>query len=1701
MKKKPTILKKNNFLILFFYIMSLQYNFAQCTLAPNITYQGVASTYATGVPITPLLPINSGSIVNVPSPTTSITAIFSAPNVPRGVAIDNNGAVYVANGNNVHKIVGATVTTIGSGFNIPFGVAVDSNGAVYVADYNNNAVKKIVGSTVTTLVSGINNPTGVAVGNDGAVYVAEIMTGTVKKIVGNVVTTIGNFVQPMGVAVDAAGAVYVADKFTNSIKKIVGTTITTLPGSYNKPWGVAVDNAGSVYVGDYVNSVVKKIVGNTVTVLGTGISYPYGVAVDSSGAVYVCEEKLNSPNVKKIVIKTYSISPNLPMGMNFDTNTGIISGTPTLDTASTTYTITTQNLCGSSTTNVTFATCSAPITTSITVTESSGISNDKIVYPGTPVVLSATNGSSYLWNTGNTTATITVFPTVTTSYTVTATSASGCRDVKTETITVIPNTITPAPTGIQEQIYAGTATLTNIVVTGTLIKWYTSSTGNIVLASSTNVTDGTTYYASQTVNGIESSIRLGVTMRKMSESNQVLCKNVTVGNLITTPTFGTANWFTTSLGGGVLANNTVLTSGNYYVERNIPENTSYILGNGFNFPTGIIQQADGKILICDTSNNAIKRMSLDGTNIETLGSGFNAPTGVAVESTGKILVVDKFNHAIKRMNSDGSNIESLGSGFYYPHAVAVQPDGKIVIADCINNLIKRMDPDGSNIVTLGSGFNRPSGIAIQSDGKIIIADSNNNLIKRMNVDGTNIEILGSAFSYPVGIFVQNDGKILVADSYSSSIKRMNSDGTNLVTLGSGFLSPYGVIQQSDGTILVVDTNRSLIKKLLNTSTSNRVVVNVGVTLIPIVQVTQMFCNGRTVADLVATGTGTINWYNSATTNTPLLPNTTLSTGTYYVSQTLNNCESAKKEVSVIVFADNTITLTGNTLTASQIGATYQWYKCPNTLLIGETNQSYTVSVTGDYKVIMSFPNCSNILTSECTYVTTENYFVKIATNPEVARGEFGTQTYSATNAHRLGIKSNGTLWASGFNTFGQLGDSTNTNRFTPIQVGTRTDWLDAAVGWNFSLGITADGKLWSWGSNFYRALGDPTVLNRNKPEQVGNASNWVSVSAGRSSAFGITSDGKLWGWGQGTIGSNESYTYFPVQVGTAANWVYVECGTSSTYAISSDGKLWSWGNGFLGNGSPQGTTITQTPTQVGTANNWATISCGATHNLGLTSDGKLWAWGDNSAGGLGDNSTINKFVPTQVGTSTNWASIGAGYWASSAIDNDGKLWTWGYDGCYFTGTNYVLSPTLNHGNTNDWEATNANASSYWNIKSNGSTYVFGAPTTCGYIMDNSSETFYTCDLTSVNTAPLFTNLASSGSSATMYQNSLNIYNSYNTLIATVSKRVATLYPIKGSTTAKVWVETNQPPSFVKRHYEIMPSTNAASVTGKVTLYFTQNEFNDFNTINSFGLPTNATDIAGIQRIRIKKILGSSNNNTGLPSTYSGAIEIIDPNDSSIIWNASQNRWEISFITKGFGGFFLGVADQIRVNLKLFYQGYYDASTHTMRPVKANQGVGSSTTYVDDITVELRNATTGALEKSTTAQLQTDGTATAAFIASPSSNYYIVIKHRNGLETWSATPQTVGATPLTFDFTTTTNKAYGNNQVMLETGVYGFYSGDVNQDGLIDPSDYSIWEIDSNNFAAGYFLTDFNGDGAVDPSDYPIWEVNSNNFISASYPIF
>ncbi|MBK7148651.1 MAG: hypothetical protein IPH78_07435 [Bacteroidetes bacterium] len=263
---------------------------------------------------------------------------------------------------------------------------------------------------------------------------------------------------------------------------------------------------------------------------------------------------------------------------------------------------------------------------------------------------------------------------------------------------------------------------------------------------------------------------------------------------------------------------------------------------------------------------------------------------------------------------------------------------------------------------------------------------------------------------------------------------------------------------------------------------------------------------------------------------------------------------------------------------------------------------------------------------------------------------------------------------SGFNGYGQLGNSTYTdkNTFTctdisPDPVALTISPIRLTNGYQHTQFVRSDGTLWGWGYNGYGQLGNGTTTTTNIAVQSGNASNWASVSAGYYHTVAIKTDGTLWAWGYNVYGQLGDGTTTnrttPVQIGSATNWAKVECGIFHTAALTTTGELYIWGyNGYgqLGDGT---TTNRLTPTLIFSFSKWKDISAGSYHTLGVKGDNSLWAWGYNPYGQLGDGTTTDKVSPVLVtGITGPYLSISAGFNHSAAVLSDGTVRTCGYNG-------------------------------------------------------------------------------------------------------------------------------------------------------------------------------------------------------------------------------------------------------------------------------------------------------------------------------------------------------------------------------------------------------------------------------------------------------
>ena len=206
-----------------------------------------------------------------------------------------------------------------------------------------------------------------------------------------------------------------------------------------------------------------------------------------------------------------------------------------------------------------------------------------------------------------------------------------------------------------------------------------------------------------------------------------------------------------------------------------------------------------------------------------------------------------------------------------------------------------------------------------------------------------------------------------------------------------------------------------------------------------------------------------------------------------------------------------------------------------------------------------------------------------------------------------------------------------------------------------------------------------------------------------------------------------------------------------------------------------------------------------------------------------------------------------------------------------------------------------------------------------------------------------------------------------------------------------------------------------------------------------------------------------------------------------------------------------------LNLNAFIEGFY-LGGGAMQPVMWNgcyatsldSNCYSNFTDCDTITVELHDQLSPGMivpGGAVTTMLHVDGTAQAIYPGYiQGGTYWIVVKNRTIVETWSSQPVTFTGVTTSYNFTMMDTMAYGNNMRQMEPGVYAMYSGDIDdgtstplQDGFVDAFDFLIMDVDIQAGNSGYYVTDLNGDGFVDAFDFLVLDPNIQNGISRLTP--
>ena len=303
----------------------------------------------------------------------------------------------------------------------------------------------------------------------------------------------------------------------------------------------------------------------------------------------------------------------------------------------------------------------------------------------------------------------------------------------------------------------------------------------------------------------------------------------------------------------------------------------------FSDPAAIVADAGGNFLVADSRNHAIRKITTNGA-VTTFagqlgvagmanGSGtaaqFNSPSGLAFDASGNLLVSDTGNNVIRKITSAGVVTTFAGvagtSGFLdgasgsawfnSPLGIAVWTNGNVFVADSGNHCLRKIS--GGNVTTFagspqvwgsvnGSGtnaqFNSPCGLKFDTRGNLFVSDANNHTIRKITTNGVVTTFAGAAgqdgaadgslitarFRGPAELAFDKKGNLFVADSFNQTIREISTNGsvstvggaagisgTNSGLNGVGkFFNPYGIVVAADGSLIVADTYNELVRVVI-----------------------------------------------------------------------------------------------------------------------------------------------------------------------------------------------------------------------------------------------------------------------------------------------------------------------------------------------------------------------------------------------------------------------------------------------------------------------------------------------------------------------------------------------------------------------------------------------------------------------------------------------------------------------------------------------------------------------------------------------------------------------------------------------------------------------------------------------------------------------------------------------------------------------
>ena len=734
---------------------------------PVISYTPSANIYVINTAITNWSPVNTGG---------TATSWSISPSLPAGLSFDTTTGTISGTPTALSTITTYTITATNAGGSGTTTVNITVNPTAPVISYSPTSNNFIVGSAITTWT-----PTNTG----GASTSWSIGPALPSGLIFNTTT----------------GAI------SGTPTAISATTTYT----------ISADNDGGVGTASITITCVLPTAPN-ISYSPTTNTYTVGVAItnwvptNSGGAA-----------------SSWSISPGLPAGLTFDTTTGIISGTPTAASASTTYTITATNSVGSSSKTITIiVNAQAPVIsyTPSTNTYTVGTTISSLTPANTGGAATSWSissplsaGLSFNTSTGVISGTPTAAATLKT-YTITATNVTGSG---TTTVTITVNSLAPSITYSPSTVTYSVgstitpATPTNIggaassfaITSGTLPTGLSFDTSTGTISGTPTVTFATTTFTIKATNAQgTSSTSLIITVSphapviSYSPSTNAYALNQTIASLTPNNTGGAVTGYSYSSSGTSLTGATL--SG----------------------PSLMAIDASGNIYVCNYNNGTISEYNSSGTYLGKFASSFsfNNPCGIVFDSSGNAYVMDTGDGKIYKFNSSGTSLGTIVSSLGHPLGIAIDASNNIYIATYNTGTnvssVTKYNSTGSLLLTLPTtGMNQADGVAVDASGNIYVLNRATNFstpnslgnVTEYSTTGTYIGVFSSGYNDPLAISIDASGNVFVADSHNNQVRIYSSGGVLLNTI-TGLTDVEGFVADANGNLFISDYTNNTVKK-------------------------------------------------------------------------------------------------------------------------------------------------------------------------------------------------------------------------------------------------------------------------------------------------------------------------------------------------------------------------------------------------------------------------------------------------------------------------------------------------------------------------------------------------------------------------------------------------------------------------------------------------------------------------------------------------------------------------------------------------------------------------------------------------------------------------------------------------------------------------------------------------------------------------